>query len=144
AGLAGAALPGGGIRAIPDLPGIAQMAFTDEGGTVMGRPPAEVARTLRALGAQALGANCSVGSSTLYDVLERMVPEAGGLPLAIQPNAGLPSRIGERLIYLSSPADAGRQAGVGVGGDRKSARLNSGPGSRPYEVDGLITNHPSI
>ncbi len=91
------------IRAITDVPVVAQMAFTDEGVTFMGRPPAEVARTLSALGVQALGANCSVGSSTLYDVLERMVPEAGGLPLAIQPNAGLPSRIGERLIYLSSP-----------------------------------------
>src|SRR6266542_4932967 len=33
-----------------------------------------------------------------------MVPEAGGLPVVIQPNAGLPSRVGERLIYLSSPA----------------------------------------
>jgi methionine synthase / methylenetetrahydrofolate reductase (NADH) len=32
-----------------------------------------------------------------------MVPEAGGLPLVIQPNAGLPSRVGERLMYLSSP-----------------------------------------
>src|SRR2546428_2632485 len=102
--LAEIALAVGAIRAITDLPVIAQMAFTDEGVTFMGRPPAEVARTLRALGAQALGANCSVGSSTLYDVLERMVPEAGGLPLAIQPNAGLPSRIGERLIYFSSPA----------------------------------------
>src|SRR5881628_2065739 len=99
------------IRAVTDLPVIAQMAFTDDGVTFMGRPLAEVARTLRALGAQALGANCSVGSSTLYDVLERMVPEAGGLPLAIQPNAGLPSRIGERLIYLSSPAYMADYAG---------------------------------
>src|SRR6266478_5272513 len=81
-----------------------QMAFTDEGVTFTGRPPAEVARTLRALPLQALGANCSVGSSTLYEVLEQLHAEAGGLPLAIQPNAGLPSRIGERLIYLSSPA----------------------------------------
>jgi len=32
-----------------------------------------------------------------------MVPEAGGLHVAIQPNAGLPSRVGERLMYLSSP-----------------------------------------
>src|SRR5262247_1316771 len=106
------------IRSITDLPVIAQMAFTDEGVTFAGRLPAEVARTLRALGVQALGANCSVGSSTLYDVLERMAPEAGGLPLAIQPNAGLPSRIGERLIYLSSPgymADyAGRMVEAGA------------------------------
>src|SRR5205814_209161 len=59
--------------------------------------------TLCALGVQAIGANCSVGSSTLYEVLEQMVPAAGSLPLSIQPNAGLPSRVGERLIYLSSP-----------------------------------------
>src|SRR2546428_6255217 len=101
--LAEIALAVGAIRAITDLPVIAQMAFTDEGVTFMGRPPAEVARALRALGVQALGANCSVGSSTLYDVLERMVPEAGGLPPAIQPNAGLPSRLGERLLHFSSP-----------------------------------------
>jgi homocysteine S-methyltransferase len=45
-----------------------------------------------------------VGSSTLYDILEQMLPEAGELPVVIQPNAGLPSRMGERLVYLSSPA----------------------------------------
>ena len=44
-----------------------------------------------------LGANCSVGSSTLHEVLEQMLPAAGGIPLAIQPNAGLPSRIGQLL-----------------------------------------------
>jgi len=99
------------IRSVTDLPIVAQMAFTDEAVTFMGRAPGEVARDLRALDVQAIGANCSVGSSTLYDVLERMVPEAGGLPLAIQPNAGLPSRIGERLIYLSSPAYMAEYAG---------------------------------
>src|SRR5262247_4111861 len=63
------------IRALTDLPIVAQMAFTDEGVTFAGRLPAEVARTLRGLGVQALGANCSVGSSTLYEVLEHMAPE---------------------------------------------------------------------
>src|SRR5262245_53650028 len=99
------------IRAITDVPIIAQMAFTDDGVTFTGRPAAEVARALRALPVQALGANCSVGSSTLYEVLEQMRPEAGDLPLCIQPNAGLPSRIGERLIYLSSPAYMAEYAG---------------------------------
>jgi len=92
------------IRAITDAPIIAQMAFTDDGVTFTGRPAAEIARALRALPIQAFGANCSVGSSTLYEVLEQMHAEAGRVPLCIQPNAGLPSRIGERLIYLSSPA----------------------------------------
>jgi len=91
------------VRAISDLPIVTTLAFTEEGVTFLGRSPVEVARALRMLPVQALGANCSVGSSVLYDVLEAMLPEAGGLPLVIQPNAGLPSRVGERLMYLSSP-----------------------------------------
>jgi methionine synthase I (cobalamin-dependent)/5,10-methylenetetrahydrofolate reductase len=92
------------IRAITDLPIVTQVAFTDDGVTFLGRTAAEVVRTLRELPIQAVGANCSVGSSVLYDILEQMLPEAGDLPVVIQPNAGLPSRVGERLIYLSSPA----------------------------------------
>jgi methionine synthase I (cobalamin-dependent) len=99
-----AALAVEAIRAVTDLPVLVQVAFTEEGVTFLGRTPVEVARTLRMLPVQGIGANCSVGSSILYEVLEHMRPEAGDLPLAIQPNAGLPSRVGERLIYLSSPA----------------------------------------
>jgi methionine synthase I (cobalamin-dependent)/5,10-methylenetetrahydrofolate reductase len=92
------------IRALTDLPILATFAFTEEGVTFLGRGASEVATVLRGLPVQAIGANCSVGSSVLYDVLEVMAPEAGGLPLVIQPNAGLPSRVGERLMYLSSPS----------------------------------------
>src|SRR3989338_926254 len=74
-----------------------------------------------------------------------MAPAAGGAPLAIQPNAGLPSRIGERLIYLSSPAYmaeyAGRMVDAGarlVGGccgttppPNRGARPRRGRGPRP-------------
>jgi homocysteine S-methyltransferase len=99
------------VRGVTDLPIVAEMAFTEEGVTFTGHAPEEVARHLRGLGVDVFGANCSVGSSVLYDVLERMQPEAAGVPLAIQPNAGLPSRIGERLIYLSSPAYMAEYAG---------------------------------
>ncbi|HEV2053623.1 MAG TPA: bifunctional homocysteine S-methyltransferase/methylenetetrahydrofolate reductase [Methylomirabilota bacterium] len=106
------------IRTITDLPVIASVAFTQDHVTFLGHTPVEVARTLRALPIQGLGANCSVGSSTLYEVLEQMLPEAAGLPVIIQPNAGLPSRVGERLIYISSPAYmaeyAARMIGAGA------------------------------
>jgi homocysteine S-methyltransferase len=91
------------IRSISDLPVVVTAAFTEDGVTFLGRTPAEVVRELRDLPVQALGANCSIGSSILYDVLEQMLPEASDLPMVIQPNAGLPSRVGERLMYLSSP-----------------------------------------
>jgi methionine synthase I (cobalamin-dependent)/5,10-methylenetetrahydrofolate reductase len=106
------------IRAVTELPIVTQVAFTDDGVTFLGRSAAEVVRALRELPIQGLGANCSVGSSVLYDILEQMLPEAGGLPVVIQPNAGLPSRVGERLIYLSSPAYmadyAARMIGAGA------------------------------
>ena len=99
------------VRSITDLPIVAEMAFTNEGVTFTGRSAVDVARSLVGRGVQALGANCSVGSSTLHEVLEQMLPAAGGIPLAVQPNAGLPSRIDERLIYLSSPAYMAEYAG---------------------------------
>jgi homocysteine S-methyltransferase len=111
ADLAEIALAVEAIRSITDSPLVAQVSFTEECLTFTGRTPAEVARVLRGLGVDAMGANCSVGSSTLAEVLEQMLPEAGGIPLAIQPNAGLPAQIGQRLIYMSSPAYMADYAG---------------------------------
>jgi homocysteine S-methyltransferase len=106
------------IRAVTDLPVVASVTFTEECVTFTGRTPAEVAHTLRDLDIQAIGANCSVGSSVLHEIVEAVVPEAGGLPVVVQPNAGLPSQVGQRLIYLSSPtymADyAGRMLDAGA------------------------------
>jgi homocysteine S-methyltransferase len=100
------------VRAVSaDLPIIAQMAFTEDRVTFVGHPPAEVARELAALPVQVIGANCSVGPSVLYDVLVLLHQAAPDTPVAIQPNAGLPSRLGERLIYLSSPAYMAEYAG---------------------------------
>jgi methionine synthase I (cobalamin-dependent)/5,10-methylenetetrahydrofolate reductase len=99
------------IRSVTLLPLVTQVAFTDDGVTFLGRSPLQVVRALRELPIEGLGANCSVGSSVLYDILEQMLPEAGGLPVVIQPNAGLPSRVGERLMYLSSPAYMAEYAG---------------------------------
>ena len=108
------------VRAVSDLPVVATLAFTEDGVTFLGRTPAEVMRALRELPVEAAGANCSVGPSVLHDILRELLIEAGGLPLIIQPNAGLPSRVGERLIYLSSPGYmaeyAARMIGAGARG----------------------------
>jgi homocysteine S-methyltransferase len=100
------------IRAISaDVPVVAQMAFSEERLTFVGQTPAEVAGALRALPVQAIGANCGVGPSVLYDVLLLLHEGAPDAWLSIMPNAGLPSRLGERLIYLSSPAYMAEYAG---------------------------------
>ncbi len=104
-----------------DLPVIAQMSFDEDGRTLGGQSPAKVALTLAELGANVIGANCSVGPSGTLDVVEEMAAAVRHLPevtLSAQPNAGLPSRVEQRFLYVSTPeyfADyAQRFAAAGV------------------------------
>jgi methionine synthase I (cobalamin-dependent)/5,10-methylenetetrahydrofolate reductase len=112
------------IRSVRDLgvPVVALMTFNEEAKTVIGNKPQEVARRLTAEGVAALGANCSVGPLGMLEVLEKMIPHSG-VPVIAMPNAGLPSLVGGRYLYMSSPeylADFARKAmdlgAAGVGG----------------------------
>jgi methionine synthase I (cobalamin-dependent)/5,10-methylenetetrahydrofolate reductase len=89
-------------RSVCDLPIVAQMTFTEELFTPTGQTPEGVARTLDELGVEAIGANCSVGPQVMLVVIERM-SRVTSRPLAAQPNAGLPSNVAGRLMYLASP-----------------------------------------
>lgn len=106
------------LRGISDLPIVAQMAFSDEGTTRGGDDPTAVARVLRELGADVVGLNCVVGPADALDIVSAMRESAGPGYYAAQPNAGLPRRVGDRFIYVSTPeyvADYARrcmQAGV--------------------------------
>ncbi len=88
--------------AAPDLPLVAQMTFGDDGATPLGAKPEHVARTLSGLDVDVVGANCSVGPELMLQVMERM-RAATELPLAVQPNAGLPEVVEGRVLYLCSP-----------------------------------------
>ncbi|NOY78131.1 MAG: bifunctional homocysteine S-methyltransferase/methylenetetrahydrofolate reductase [Calditrichaeota bacterium] len=87
---------------VGEVPVIAQMTFTEEGKSLMGDKPAEVVRKLRELGADIVGANCSVGPQGIYEVMEIMTQVDEGY-LSAMPNAGMPKMIEGRYMYLSSP-----------------------------------------
>ncbi|MBP7687175.1 MAG: bifunctional homocysteine S-methyltransferase/methylenetetrahydrofolate reductase [Thermoflexales bacterium] len=91
----------------PDLPIIAQMTFTEDGCTPLGDAVDLVARTLIELGANVIGANCSVGPARLLPVIQTLARHAHAserAPLvSIQPNAGWPQRMGPRLVYPATP-----------------------------------------
>lgn len=88
-----------------DLPIVAHMVFTDSGKTQGGLPPDQVAERLAASGANVVGANCGLGPPELYDIANKMM--GPGLPVSIQPNAGLPSVIEGRTIYVANPEHFG-------------------------------------
>jgi homocysteine S-methyltransferase len=90
-------------REATDLPIIAQMTFTHEGKTLLGHAPAEIVGRLEGLGVAVIGANCSVGPQGILQVMEQMVL-VSRTPLSALPNAGLPSYVDGRIIYVSTPA----------------------------------------
>ncbi|HKI95512.1 MAG TPA: bifunctional homocysteine S-methyltransferase/methylenetetrahydrofolate reductase [Gemmatimonadales bacterium] len=90
------------LRAVSDLPIIAQMTTTEELRTTYGTDVETIAARLTDWGADVIGLNCSVGPASMLDAIERMA-RATELPLSAQPNAGLPRDVGDRKIYLASP-----------------------------------------
>ncbi|GEL20457.1 homocysteine S-methyltransferase family protein [Pseudonocardia asaccharolytica] len=81
-----------------DVPVIAQLTFGDDGRTLRGEEPAEVAAVLSEYDLAAIGANCTVGPAVLQEVVAELAA-ATSLPVSVQPNAGTPRRLGRALRY---------------------------------------------
>ncbi len=93
----------------PHLPIVAQMTFLDDGRTLAGETPAEVAARLDGLDLVAVGANCTLGPQGLLEVLREMGHHTA-LPLSAQPNAGPPTFVDGRFRYTADPAYFARHA----------------------------------
>ncbi|MHB8510559.1 MAG: bifunctional homocysteine S-methyltransferase/methylenetetrahydrofolate reductase [Actinomycetota bacterium] len=85
-----------------DLPVVATMSFTRDDRTLLGSTPAECARVLASLHADAIGVNCSEGPEQVLRLIAQMRAFADGIPLVAQPNAGGPARMSGRLLYPAS------------------------------------------
>ncbi|MBW3633983.1 MAG: bifunctional homocysteine S-methyltransferase/methylenetetrahydrofolate reductase [Chloroflexi bacterium] len=108
-----------------DLPIVASMTFAEDGRTIGGSSPEEVAAHLYGMGVAVIGANCSVGPQRLLPVAETLVrhlaiaEQGADVPaVSCMPNAGWPAHVAGRVIYPSSPeyfaGFARRAAAAGV------------------------------
>ncbi|HEY6763258.1 MAG TPA: bifunctional homocysteine S-methyltransferase/methylenetetrahydrofolate reductase [Candidatus Sulfotelmatobacter sp.] len=84
------------------LPLVAQVTIDEDGNCLDGSDPETFVPKLEEWGADVIGCNCSVGPVAMLDAIER-VRAATSLPLAAQPNAGIPRSVEGRNIYLCSP-----------------------------------------
>lgn len=89
-------------RQVCDLPIVAQMTVTEDGSTIYGDQPEEIASFLKGLNVDVGGLNCSVGPHQMLHALKKMA-QTQGLRLSAQPNAGLPQLVEGRYLYLCSP-----------------------------------------
>jgi homocysteine S-methyltransferase len=85
-----------------DLPVIASMTVNQHGHTLYGADPGTFGKKLDKGGADVVGVNCSVGPKPLLDTLERLC-RVTQKPLSVMPNAGLPTEVEGRTIYVCSP-----------------------------------------
>src|SRR5437899_195137 len=84
------------------LPLVAQVTIDEDGNCLDGSDPQTFTPKLAEWGADVIGCNCSVGPVAMLDAMER-VRALTSLPLAAQPNAGIPRSVDGRNIYLCSP-----------------------------------------
>jgi 5-methyltetrahydrofolate--homocysteine methyltransferase len=89
----------------PRLPVMATMTFekTRRGFfTVMGVCVVKAVAGLADAGAEVVGANCGTGSETMVEVARELVRRTR-LPVAVQPNAGLPETHQGQVVYRETP-----------------------------------------
>ena len=72
-----------------DLPVIVTDAFDENGQLMTGADPSAMTAMLEAMGADAVGTNCSVGPRQLRGVMTEFLKKAS-VPVVFKPNAGLP------------------------------------------------------
>lgn len=86
----------------PKLPVVAQVTIDEDGICLDGSVPETFGAKIADWGADVVGCNCSVGPVAMLEALER-VAAVTSLPLAAQPNAGMPRDVEGRNLYLCSP-----------------------------------------
>jgi 5-methyltetrahydrofolate--homocysteine methyltransferase len=86
------------VRELTDAFTIVTMTFESGGRTLGGTDPVTALITLQALGADAVGCNCSTGPEQMLPIISSMKPFAK-VPLVAKPNAGLPKLIDGKTVF---------------------------------------------
>ena len=81
-----------------DLPVFVSNAYGADGKLMTGATPAAMVAMLEGMGADAIGANCSLGPDRLIGVVDELLRYAS-VPVLLKPNAGLPRTENGNTVY---------------------------------------------
>ncbi len=81
-----------------DLPVIVSNAYGEDGKLMTGATPEAMVALSEGMGADAIGANCSLGPRQLRGVMERLLA-VSSVPVVFQPNAGLPKSVSGKTVF---------------------------------------------
>ena len=87
-----------------DLPVFVSNAYGEDGKLMTGASPAAMVAMLEGMGADAVGANCSLGPKALTGVVEEYL-RCASVPVLLKPNAGLPKAVNGVTTYDVLPEE---------------------------------------
>ncbi len=117
-----------------ELPVIVTNAYGEDGKLMTGATPEAMVALLEGMGADAIGANCSLGPAQLVGVAERLLA-AASVPVVLKPNAGLPVLRNGKTEFDVTPAEF---AGILADLARKGLRVMGGCcGTTPAHIIAL-------
>ncbi len=91
------------------LPVLVTNAYGADGKLMTGATPEAMAALLEGLGADAIGANCSLGPRQLRPIAEELVRVAS-VPVILKPNAGLPQLVDGQTVFDVPAAEFAAEA----------------------------------
>ena len=123
------------VRENCDLPVIVTNAYGEDGKLMTGASPEAMCAMLEGMGADAVGANCSLGPKQLFPVMERLL-DAASVPAVLKPNAGLPRIENGKTVFDVGPAEFARDVSSMV---QKGVRVVGGCcGTTPEHIAALV------
>ena len=86
------------VKEVSDLPAMVTLTYESDGRTLFGTEPGTAVSVLQAMGADAVGLNCSTGPDEMLKLVERTL-EFAKVPVIVKPNAGMPKLVEGRTTY---------------------------------------------
>lgn len=117
------------------LPVIVTNAYGEDGKLMTGAAPGAMAALLEGMGADAIGANCSLGPRQLKGVVEELL-RCASVPVVLKPNAGLPRPESGKTVFDVGPEEFAKEL---HGLIRSGVRLAGGCcGTTPEYIAALV------
>lgn len=91
-----------------DLPVLVSNAYGEDGKLMTGANAAAMVAMAEGMGADAIGANCSLGPKQLRGVVEDLLAHAS-IPVLLKPNAGLPKAVNGKTVFDITPEEFAKE-----------------------------------
>ena len=123
------------------LPVFVSNAYGEDGNLMTGASPEAMCAMLEAMGADAIGVNCSLGPVQLMPTVRRLLNTAS-VPVILKPNAGLPKSVNGKTVYDVSPDDFAESVSAMIG---EGVRIAGGCcGTTPQYIKAVVNSSKNI